>query len=89
MLSIHKKVKKLDPGRQNFLTDNQQSLREKYIYAFLYKVGVGILWKFDVLPSGKYFLNATNFKSSPQNNRLSAAFLKQILYGSGTHNKYL
>jgi hypothetical protein len=36
-----------------------------------------------ILPSGKYFENASKFKSSPQNNGISAALLKQKLCGSG------
>jgi hypothetical protein len=36
-----------------------------------------------MLPSGKYFENAPKFKSSPQNNGISAALLKQKLCGSG------
>jgi hypothetical protein len=35
------------------------------------------------IPSGKYFENAPKFKSSPQNNGISAALLKQKLCGSG------
>ena len=31
------------------------------------------------LPSGKFLKNAPKFKSSPQNNGLSATFLKQTL----------
>jgi hypothetical protein len=34
-------------------------------------------------PGGKYFENAPKFKSSPQNNGVTAALLKQKLYGSG------
>jgi hypothetical protein len=34
-------------------------------------------------PSEKYFENAPKFKSSPQNNGISAALLKQKLCGSG------
>jgi hypothetical protein len=34
-------------------------------------------------PSEKYFENAPKFKSSPQNNGISAALLKQILCGIG------
>jgi Mg-chelatase subunit ChlI len=34
-------------------------------------------------PSGKYFENAPKFKSSPQNNGISAALLKQKLCRSG------
>jgi hypothetical protein len=34
-------------------------------------------------PSGKYFENAPKFKSSPQNNGISAALIKQKLCGSG------
>jgi hypothetical protein len=35
------------------------------------------------------FENAPKFKSSPQNNGESAAFLKQMLCGSKTYDKYL
>jgi hypothetical protein len=35
------------------------------------------------IPSGKYLKNAPKFKSSPQNNGISAALLKQKLCGSG------
>jgi hypothetical protein len=34
-------------------------------------------------PSEKYFENVPKFKSSPQNNGISAALLKQILCGIG------
>jgi hypothetical protein len=44
-----------------------------------------IWWALDAIkgPSGKYFENAPKFKSSPQNNGISAALLKQNLCGSG------
>jgi hypothetical protein len=37
---------------------------------------------FNDIPSGKYFENALKFKSSPQNNGISASLLKQKLCGS-------
>jgi hypothetical protein len=40
-------------------------------------------------PSEKYFKNAQQFKSSPQNNGISAALLKQRLCGSGMYDEYL
>jgi hypothetical protein len=40
-------------------------------------------------PDGKNFENAPKFKSSPQNNCMSAAFLKQMLCGTSMYNKYL
>jgi hypothetical protein len=35
------------------------------------------------IPGEKYFKNAPKFKSSPQNNGISTALLKQKLGGSG------
>jgi hypothetical protein len=40
-------------------------------------------------PGGKNFENAPKFKSSPQNNGISAAFLKQMLCGTSVYSKYL
>jgi hypothetical protein len=40
-------------------------------------------------PSEKYFKNAQQFKSSPQNNGISAALLKQRLCGSGMYDEYI
>jgi hypothetical protein len=40
-------------------------------------------------PGGKKFENAPKFKSSPQNNGISAAFLKQMLCGTSVYIKYL
>jgi hypothetical protein len=39
--------------------------------------------KNEIAPGEKYFENAPEFKSSPQNNGISAALLKQRLCGSG------
>jgi hypothetical protein len=41
------------------------------------------------LPGGKIFENTPKFKSSPQNNSISAAFLKQMLCGTSMYSKYL
>jgi hypothetical protein len=41
------------------------------------------------LPSEKYFENAPKFKSSSQNNSVSAASVNQMLCGSGMFHKYL
>jgi hypothetical protein len=40
-------------------------------------------------PGGKNFKNTQKFKSSPQNNGKSAAFLKQMLCRTSMYSKYL
>jgi hypothetical protein len=40
-------------------------------------------------PGGKNFENAPKFKCSPQNNGISAAFLKQLLCETSMYSKYL
>jgi hypothetical protein len=40
-------------------------------------------------PGGEKFEDAPKFKSSPQNNSISAAFLKQMLCETSMYSKYL
>jgi hypothetical protein len=51
-----------------------------------YLAYVTYLWTY---PGGKNFENAPKFKSSPQNNGISAAFLKQMSCGTSVYSKYL
>jgi hypothetical protein len=76
------------PSSQKVILGMSEFLCILYLMAFTH-LSVKKPNNFERQPSGKNFENAPKFKSSPQNNDISVALLKQMLCGTSMYNKYL